>query len=187
MVSWFTTVLVFVILQRLFELLVAKRNAAYIRELGGYEVGAEHYRYIVALHIAFFLSLCTEVIWMGRLSAPPDAVFFTLFLTAQGLRVWCLCSLGRFWNTRIFILPGADPVVRGPYRFLRHPNYVVVALELLTLPLAFGAFRTALLFTLLNIAVLRLRIQVEERALAEVTPYAEQMGARPRFLPFPKK
>jgi methyltransferase len=187
MVTWFEVVFTFVILQRLLELVIAKRNAAHIKALGGYEVGASHYPYIVALHTCFLFSLLAEVYERGRLAELPNLIPFALFLIAQGLRVWVLLSLGRFWNTRIFVLPHSETVVRGPYRFLRHPNYTVVAVELLTLPFAFGAPLTALLFSLLNAVVLRVRIRTEELALNEVTQYAEQMSTRPRFLPFSRK
>lgn len=185
--SWFWVLFLFVILQRLAELLIARRNAACIRSLGGYEVGAEHYRYIVCLHIGFFLALLTEVYARGLEDAVPMSLPLAVFLVAQGLRVWVLSSLGRFWNTRIFVLPGSEPVRRGPYRFLRHPNYAVVALELLTLPLVFQAVYTALLFTLLNAFVLRVRIRAEERALCEATAYGEAMDEQPRFLPLRRK
>lgn len=186
-VSWFDIIFALVILQRLIELGIAKRNAAYIRALGGYEVGAEHYRWIVLLHASFFASLLLETVERGHLNMMPAVLPFAVFLGAQVLRVWCLRSLGRFWNTRIFILPGSDPVRRGPYRFLRHPNYTVVAFELFTLPLAFGALYTALLFSLLNALILRVRIRIEEQSLSEATGYAEALGSRPRFLPFSKK
>jgi methyltransferase len=185
--SCFWIAFLFVLLQRLGELAIARRNAARIRALGGYEVGADHYRYIVSLHAAFFLSLLTEVYARGREDAAPALVPLALFLAAQVVRIWALASLGRFWNTRIFILPGSEPIRRGPYRFLRHPNYVVVALELFTLPLALGAPLTAVLFSGLNALVLRVRIRVEEQALAEATAYGEAMAEQPRFLPLRKK
>lgn len=187
MVTWFGAVLAFVVLQRLVELVVATRNAAYIKSLGGYEVGTSHYPYIVALHACFFISLWAEVYERGQIAALPYFVPLGLFVLAQGLRGWILLSLGRFWNTRIFVLPRSETVVRGPYRFLRHPNYTVVAIELFTLPLAFGVPLTAILFSALNLLVLRVRIRAEEQALSEVTAYAEQMRTRPRFLPFGKK
>lgn len=183
MVTWFYLIFLLVILQRLIELGIAKRNAAHMRSLGGYEVGAEHYRYIVLLHVMFFVSLLSEVEMRGLTAETPHPLPFALFLLAQGLRVWCLASLGKFWNTRIFVLPGSRPVVRGPYRFLRHPNYVVVGLELLALPLAFGAPVTAVVFSLLNAMVLRVRIRAEENALCDVTGYADEMSERLRFLP----
>ncbi|TCP58316.1 methyltransferase [Tumebacillus sp. BK434] len=187
MVTWFSIVFAFVIMQRLFELLIAKRNGRHMVKLGGFEVGGAHYKYIVLLHAAFFAALFLEVFVRGHESMTPYGAPFALFCVAQGLRVWVLLSLGKFWNTRIYVLPGSAPVTGGPYRFMRHPNYVVVALELFTLPLAFGAWLTALLFTALNALVLRVRIRAEEQALIEVTAYAEAMGGRERFLPTLKK
>ncbi|WP_087455298.1 isoprenylcysteine carboxyl methyltransferase family protein [Tumebacillus avium] len=186
-VTWFSVVFAFVILQRLMELMIAKRNGRQMVALGGFEVGREHYKYIVLLHAAFFAALFGEVFARGNETMTPHGAPFALFCVAQGLRVWVLLSLGKFWNTRIYVLPGSEPVMRGPYRFLRHPNYVVVALELVTLPLAFGAWLTALLFTVLNALVLRVRIRAEEQALIEVTAYAEGMGDRERFLPTLKR
>ncbi|MGZ4112988.1 MAG: isoprenylcysteine carboxyl methyltransferase family protein, partial [Tumebacillaceae bacterium] len=173
MVTWFAVIFTFVVLQRLLELVIAKRNARHIKSLGGYEVGASHYPYIVALHACFLLSLLAEVYERGRLAELPHLIPFALFLLAQCLRVWALLSLGRFWNTRIFVLPRSHAVERGPYRFLRHPNYTVVAVELLTLPLACGAPLTAVVFSLLNAVVLRVRIRTEELALLEVTDYRD--------------
>lgn len=159
-----------ILLQRLGELFMASRNARLIRACGGYEVGAEHYKYIVLLHASFFASLLLEV-WRGGKPFILPAwwyIPFCFFLSAQLLRYWCMYSLGRRWNTRILILPGAPPVTRGPYRYLRHPNYLVVAIELLTLPLTFAAYSTALVFTLLNAWVLlRIRIPLENRAVYE--------------------
>jgi len=187
LITPFSVVLVAVILQRLGELVVAARNARWMQALGGYEVGATHYKWIVLVHAGFFLSLFAETVGRGHWHATPYILPSALFLLAQLLRIWCLLSLGKFWNTRIYILPGSDPVVRGPYRFLRHPNYVTVALELLALPLAFGAWYTACTFTLLNAAVLRIRIAAEEQALAEATGYAETFASRSRFLPVKKR
>ncbi|WP_227874361.1 isoprenylcysteine carboxyl methyltransferase family protein [Tumebacillus algifaecis] len=187
MVTWFSVVFAFVVLQRLLELIIAKRNGKHLVALGGVEVGAEHYKYIVLLHVSFLLALFFEVFARNREMLPPYGTPFALFCLAQGLRVWVLLSLGKFWNTRIYVLPGSVPIARGPYRFLRHPNYVVVAIELFTLPLSFGAWSTALLFTALNAWVLSIRIRAEERALLEMTSYAEEMGRRERFLPTLKK
>ncbi|GAA4716249.1 isoprenylcysteine carboxyl methyltransferase family protein [Brevibacillus fulvus] len=165
MLLFFGIVYVAVIIQRLWEVGLAKRNAAYIRAQGGYEVGAGHYRYLVALHVCFFLSLLYESLQVSRL---PQLWWlpFGCFLLAQCGRYWCIASLGRFWNTRIFVLPGASLVNRGPYRFLRHPNYCIVAIELYTLPATFGAYGTAVIFTLLNLwLLLRVRIPLEEETL----------------------
>jgi methyltransferase len=184
---FFSCVLTAVLLQRLLELRIAKRNGRYIRSLGGYEVGVEHYRYLVLMHALFFLSLFLEVMWTNRPLARWWWAPFSLFLLAQIGRYWCIRTLGRFWNTRIFVLPDAPLVVRGPYRFLRHPNYLVVAIELLTLPLAFSAYGTAAFFSVCNFFLLKwIRIPLEEKTLYETLAKEdsmdnEQQNALPDF------
>ncbi|GAB7386428.1 alkylpyrone methyltransferase [Bacillaceae bacterium] len=176
MQTLFTVMLAFVLTQRGIEISLAKRNEKWIRSRGGIEAGADHYKYIVGLHVLFFLTLIGEFSLPGV--EPPKwwSVPFCAFLVAQGLRYWCIRSLGPFWNTRILVLPGASPVCRGPYRYLRHPNYLVVTLELFTLPLLFGCYLTALVFPLLNLFVLRtFRIPAEEKALRE----AQAQSGRP--------
>lgn len=110
-------------------------------------------------------------------------LLFPLFLAVQGLRVWTILSLGRFWNAKILIVPNRPVVKKGPYRWIRHPNYAVVALEIALLPLLFQAHMTALLFSLLNALMLSVRISTEERALAALTDYREAFWLRPRFVP----
>ncbi|WP_019120336.1 isoprenylcysteine carboxyl methyltransferase family protein [Brevibacillus massiliensis] len=164
---FFISVLLVVIVQRLLELWLAHRNAAFIRSRGGYEIGADHYKYLVGLHVMFFASLAAEVSLADRPLADWWWAPFSLFAAAQLLRYWCIRSLGPFWNTRIFILPGAKRVTRGPYRYLRHPNYLVVGIELLALPLTFSAYYTAALFTLANCwLLLAVRIPLEEDGLS---------------------
>lgn len=164
---FFWIVLGILLLQRTGELCLAARNARFIRAMGGHEIGAEHYPYIVALHILFFTSLLLEVTMSQPFSLPPWWMLsFALFLTAQILRYWCIWSLGIRWNTRILVLPGSTPTIRGPYRFIRHPNYLVVAIELFALPMTFCAPFTAFSFTLLNAwLLLRIRIPLEEKAV----------------------
>ena len=111
---------------------------------GAFEAGAGHYPIMVSMHMAFFISLILEVLVIDRPLSPLWIALLTLFLIAQIARVWCLTSLGKFWNTKIIILPGADVVGKGPYKFIRHPNYVIVATELLVLPLMFSAYFTAI-------------------------------------------
>ena len=147
---------------RLAELVYATRNTRALLAQGGVEIGRNHYVMIVLLHALWLASLWIFVPANAAISWPWLAVFVIL----QGLRVWVIASLGRFWTTRIVTLPGAPLVRRGPYRFVRHPNYLVVAGEILVLPLVFGAWRIALVFTLLNLAILAWRIHVEEQALA---------------------
>lgn len=165
--TFFYIVFLLVVAQRLVELQIAKRNARKIISLGGYEVGQDHYHLFILLHSGFFTALWLEAI-LNRFELPSWwAVPFAIFVVAQALRVWCIRSLGSFWNTRIFVIPGMELVRKGPYRWLRHPNYVVVCLEIVMLPLLFGCYRTAFVFTCLNLLLLRKRIQVEEQSLSE--------------------
>jgi methyltransferase len=154
--------LALVALLRLAELVYAQRNTRALLAQGGIEVGRDHYAAIVLVHALWLMSLFIFVPADAGISWP----WLGVFLALQALRAWVIASLGPYWTTRIVTLPGAPLVRRGPYRFLRHPNYLVVAGEILVLPLVFGAWRIALVFTLLNLAVLTWRIRVEERALA---------------------
>jgi len=162
-VSLVQIVLLFVSLQRLAELIHARRNEARLRAAGGIEHGAGHYPLIIGLHAAWLASLW---IWI-----PHDApvVWWALggFVVAELFRLWVLVSLGRWWTTRIITLPGAPLVRHGPYRLMRHPNYAVVVAEIALLPLAFGAWQIALVFSLLNAVILAWRIPIEARALAD--------------------
>ena len=156
----------FVVLQRLLEVAYARSNEKRMKKQGAVEVGAEHYKWIVLLHILFFVSLIAEVAVLGETAGRGWLGFLSIFILAQVLRVWALASLGRFWNTKILVLPGADKVKKGPYRWIPHPNYIVVALELAALPLIFGAWRTALVFSVANaLLLLFVRIPAEEEAL----------------------
>lgn len=163
-----------VILQRLMEVVIARRNEKKMLAAGAFEAGASHYPFMIALHVSFFLSLITEVLVFERVISPLFLWLFVLFLLVQGLRVWCLASLGQFWNTKIIILPGANVVKKGPYQFIRHPNYLIVCTEILLLPLMFQAYFTAICFTLLNFAMLAVRIPTEEKALMEATNYSKE-------------
>ncbi|KIL52864.1 isoprenylcysteine carboxyl methyltransferase family protein [Jeotgalibacillus campisalis] len=166
-------IFILVVVQRLVELVAAKRNERWMKSQGAFEAGASHYPFMLALHIGFFLSLLVETILFDRSLSPFWPLLLTLFLVAQGFRIWCLVSLGKYWNTKILILPGANVVRKGPYKWLKHPNYVVVTIELLILPLLFQAFVTAVLFSLLNGLMLAVRIPTEERALKGSTNYRE--------------
>ena len=168
----FYCILAFVIIQRFIELRIAKRNEKAMLAKGAYEVGASHYKYMILLHTSFFISFLVEVAFI-KSSFTPYYAFLAIFIVLQLLRVWCLASLGTFWNTKIIILPGANVVVKGPYAFIRHPNYLIVCLEIAVLPLMFQAYVTAILFTILNIIMLSVRIPREEKALKEATDYAK--------------
>jgi len=152
-----------VAVQRLGELWLSRRNTRRLLDQGGVEHGARHYPLIVAVHLAWLAALALGV----DADTAPNWSFFVLYLALQLARVWILCSLGRFWTARVITLPDAPLVRRGPYRFLRHPNYVVVSAEIAVLPLVFGACELALGFTVANLAILRHRITVENAALAE--------------------
>jgi len=156
-------VLTLVALQRLGELVYAGRNTRALRARGAAEFGANHYPLIVALHLAWLLSLLVLVPWR----TPPVWPWLGLYVGLQGVRLWVIASLGRHWTTRIIAAPGAPLVRHGPYRWLRHPNYLVVALEIAVLPLAFGSWAIALVFTVLNAVLSGWRIHVEEAALGD--------------------
>ncbi|QFF99764.1 isoprenylcysteine carboxyl methyltransferase [Psychrobacillus glaciei] len=170
----FFIIIFLVIIQRITEVFIAKQNEKKMLAQGAYEVGASHYPYMVTLHVSFFICLIAEVLVFNRGISPLFPLFFLIFLIVQALRIWCLRSLGSFWNTKIIILPGAHVVTKGPYLYLKHPNYVVVCIEIALLPLIFQAYITAICFTLLNLAMLSVRIPLEERALMEVTNYNEE-------------
>lgn len=166
MLTAFWFLLVLVVIQRLVEVMVAKRNEKQMKAAGAKEFGADHYKWIVLMHVAFFTSLITEVTigGIGLITFWP--LVLAVFILAQAGRFWALLSLGRFWNTKIIVLPGADLVKKGPYKWVSHPNYWIVAIEILTLPLLFEAYITAVLFTVLNAAILlTVRIPKEEEAL----------------------
>lgn len=151
-----------VALLRAAELVHARRNERRLRAAGGVEHGSRHYPLFVLLHGAWLAALFALV----PAGAPVSPWLLGAFALLQLARLWVILSLGRYWTTRVIAVPGAPLVRRGPYRWLRHPNYLVVALELAVLPLAFGAWAIAAVFTALNAALLWHRIRVEDRVLA---------------------
>jgi methyltransferase len=155
-------ILVLVAAQRIAELIYARRNAAALLRRGGVEIGRGHYPLFALLHGAWLAALLLLVPGDTPIAWP----WLGLFVVLQALRLWVMASLGPYWTTRIITLPQERLVRRGPYRFLRHPNYVVVAGEIAVLPLVFGAWKIALVFSLLNAALLAWRIRLEERTLA---------------------
>lgn len=148
--------------QRLAELVLARRNAAALRARGWTEVGAAHYPALVALHAAW-LGACA---WAAATTGVVHWWLLGLFLLLQLARIWTIATLGPYWTTRILTHPDAPLIRRGPYRLMRHPNYAVVAAEIVVLPLAFGAWRLAAVFGLANAALLAVRLRAERRALA---------------------
>jgi methyltransferase len=169
---------------RLIELRIAERHRRSLLARGGIEAGAGHYPWMVALHAAFLFSCPLEVWLLDRPFLPAlAAAMLALLVGAAALRWWVISTLGERWTTRILILPGAPPVTGGPYRVLRHPNYLAVMAEIAALPLVHTAWITALAFSVLNIWLLRVRIRAEEAALAGVSDYDAVFADRPRFLP----
>ena len=159
--SFFQLVLLLVAFCRILELLYARHNTRRLLAGGASEVGRAHYPIIVLLHAAWFVAMLATI----PADTPPRWLWLGLFLALQAGRAWVLLTLGRYWTTRIIAVPGAALVRAGPYRFVRHPNYLVVELEIVALPLAFGAPLLALVFGLANAAVLWWRIKVENEAL----------------------
>jgi methyltransferase len=152
--------LAFVTAERLAELLIARANTKRLLANGGREVGAGHYPLIIALHAGWIISL-----WWLAPGRPLVLPLLGLFVLFQALRLWTLATLGKRWTTRIITVPGETLVRRGPYRFVDHPNYLVVIGEIALLPLVFGLWQVALVFSLLNAAILWVRIRAENRAL----------------------
>lgn len=157
-------ILALVTVQRLGELVLARRNTRRLLSMGGVESGAGHYPLIVGLHSAWLLGLAI-LAW----DRPANLIWLGVFVLLQLARVWVIATLGGRWTTRIITLPGEPLVRRGPYRFLSHPNYVVVAAEIAVLPVVFGLNGYAVVFSLLNAAVLAIRIRAESRALNGLT------------------
>jgi methyltransferase len=155
-------------LQRLLELRLSRGHETALIAKGAYERGAGHYPLIVVVHAAWLLATLLEGWLRGAELSPLWPLWVALFLGGQTLRYWAILSLGEQWTTRIMVLPGAPLVGSGPYKFLPHPNYLAVVLEIFAAPLVFGAWISASVFTLLNAGVLLVRIRAEERALGEV-------------------
>jgi methyltransferase len=159
--------LAFITVQRLAELWLARRNTRALLAAGGIEYGAAHYPLIVALHAAWLTCL-----WVLGHAQPVDRFWLALFALLQAARAWVIFSLGPRWTTRIIVVPGVPLIAHGPYRFVRHPNYVVVALENAVVPLALGLPLVALAFFVMNLGVLSVRIRAENAALAKALPAA---------------
>jgi methyltransferase len=153
-------ILALVTVQRLSELWLSRRNTRRLLAQGAREHGSGHYPLIVAIHALWLATL-----WWLALSRPVDGFWLGIFVLLEVARLWVLATLGPRWTTRIIVLPDAPLVHRGPYRFVNHPNYWVVIGEIAVLPLVFGLWQVALVFTLLNAIVLAIRISSENRAL----------------------
>ncbi|MFI8003093.1 isoprenylcysteine carboxyl methyltransferase family protein [Streptomyces sp. NPDC086010] len=172
---WYTALVAAVAAERVAELGIALRNARWSLAHGGTEAGRGHYPAMVALHTGL-LAACLAETWQADRAFVPwlGWTMVAVVAGAQGLRWWCVRTLGRRWNTRVIVVPGLPLVTGGPYRLIRHPNYVAVAAEGAALPLVHGAWVTAVLFTVLNAALMAVRIPCEDGALADPA----QAGAR---------
>lgn len=185
MASWGLCLLwIFVIGQRVFELFLAKRNARWIKEQGGVEYGKKHYPWLVLIHILFLTSILGEGLLRENQPEPWKWIPLLLFFAVQGLRIWVIQSLGNCWNTRIFVIPGTKPQTKGPYRYLRHPNYVVVILEFVLLPLIMGAYISLVIFSVINLFFLWfVRIPAEEQAWKIYGEVSDKSARKNRFFP----
>jgi len=185
MVSSVNAYLIFlglIAIERSIELAVSRRNARIALSRGGREYGGAHFRLMAAFHSTFLASCAAEVTLLHR-SFPGllGAVALLGAIAAQVLRYWAILTLGQRWNVRIIVVPGDDPVTAGPYRFIRHPNYLAVAMEMVCVPLVHGCWLTAILFSIGDAVLLRTRIRAEEQALGK--RYAAAFSDLPRFVP----
>ena len=164
--DWYLIVLAFFYMERLFEIWLSQRHEKKILALGGLEVGQSHYPYMVVLHICFLIACPFEVFMLNRSfhfsMAMPMGVLLGISMI---LRYWTIITLGIHWNTKILLLPGKNVVSTGPFRFIRHPNYLAVVIEIFALPLLHGAWVSAVIFSILNFFMLKTRISVEEKYL----------------------
>jgi methyltransferase len=167
---WYTLLIVAIAVERIAELVVSKRNWAWSRERGGFELGADHYPSMVVLHVGLLVGCLVEPLVADRpFIAALGWPMLAVVIAAQGLRWWCITTLGRQWNTRVIVIPGAPRITGGPYGLIPHPNYVAVVVEGIALPLVHSAWLTALVFTVLNAALLRTRVRVENSALVSLS------------------
>ena len=155
----------FLILQRLSELYISSRNEKWLLANGAIQYGQSHYPYIVAMHTLLIISIIAE--YLLRTNTPLDYIFLGLFIVVLLFKFWALSSLGKYWNTKIYRIPGVYPVKKGPYKLFKHPNYMEVVCEIAIIPLVFHLYYTAVIFTVLNAAMLTVRIRVENKVWAK--------------------
>ncbi|WP_243296759.1 isoprenylcysteine carboxyl methyltransferase family protein [Bacillus litorisediminis] len=177
----------FLIAQRLIELLIANKNEKWMRNRGAIEFGSEHYGLMVAMHIAFLFSLLLEVHLFKQELQPLWPYLLALFIGLQAIRIWIIQSLGKYWNTKILVIPHAQLVKKGLYQWIRHPNYLIVTFELFTIPFIFQAYLTLILFFVLNQIILSIRIPLEEQVLTQWTDYETEFEKQARFFPIRSK
>lgn len=159
----------FLISQRVLELVLAKRNERIVKSKGALEFDREGYKHIVATHVAFFISLVLEKFLLQRELNRFWVLFLLIFLLAQILRYWAISSLGIYWNTKVLVVPDSQPTTKGLYRYLKHPNYLAVVVEIAVIPLIFSCYLTSILFSIINLILVRRRIGIEENALENIS------------------
>jgi methyltransferase len=162
---YFIIFILFLIIQRFTELYISKRNEKWLLAQGAIEYGRGHYPYIVALHTLFIVSLIVEYFVTG--GHPISYIALSLFILLLAFKYWVLSSLGTYWNTRIYRVPGAIAVKKGPYKLFKHPNYVDVVCEIAIIPIVFHLFYTAIVFSILNAIMLSVRIRIENKVWAK--------------------
>lgn len=163
----FYIVIGIVVVQRLVELVISNQNEKWLLSRGAVQYGRNHYKFIVLMHVCFFLSLIQEYMFhsMHKELNILNYSFLVFFFLLQFGRVWVITTLGKFWNTKIFRIKKRPLVKKGPYKYFRHPNYIIVTLEILVLPLVFNLYYTAVIFTVWNAIMLTIRIKEENKAL----------------------
>lgn len=175
-----------IVVERLVEMVITQRNARRLKARGGHAVGDAHFPWMVLLHGGLLVAAPAEVLLLDRPFVVSLGVVSLLALVGtMGLRYWAIMTLGDRWTTRIFVVPGEPPITGGPFRYLRHPNYLAVVIEVAALPLVHGAWITALLGTLGNAWMLKVRIRAEEAALEAAADYESVFADRARLLPKP--
>jgi len=162
---YFILFFIFLITQRLLELYISSRNEKWLLSQGAIEYGSGHYPYMIALHTLFFISIIVEYLLTGN--PPIDYTFLVLFVLLLLFKFWALSSLGKYWNTKIYRVPGSGPVKKGPYKLFKHPNYFNVICEIAIIPLVFHLYYTAIIFSVLNAIMLTVRIRVENKVWAK--------------------
>jgi methyltransferase len=180
----YTGLVVVVAAMRLVELAISRRNIAALKARGAVEAGRRLYPWMVTVHTLFLVSCAAEVWLLDRRPTPMLSAFsLGLLVGAAALRYWVIATLGQRWSTRVMVLPDATAIGSGPFRRLRHPNYLAVIVEFIALPLVHSAWLTAAVFSAANAVILAMRIRTEERALAEAGDYLAVMGGRSRLIP----
>ncbi|MGI9534738.1 MAG: isoprenylcysteine carboxyl methyltransferase family protein [Thermodesulfobacteriota bacterium] len=163
--SIFILFIIFLAIQRILELRLAKKNEKVVRKEGAIEYDREGYKYIVFMHVGFFISLILEKYLLNRGFNSLSLLIFIIFIFTQLLRYWAITSLGKYWNTKILVVPNTPLIAKGPYKYLKHPNYLAVITEIVVIPLIFSCYITCIIFSTLNFLTLLRRIRIEENAL----------------------